>query len=216
MLKEARAKAGAHLTEDDGTPAELHPASSDASSQDAKGDEGQPVTLDEGHAAPKGVDHMNPKTLQALKLAEGADEAAIEAAVVTLSEERDTAVTRATDAELKLAEVEKATHDADVATRLDKAVELAEITPGERITLAEKDDAHRDAFLEARKGVKALTLGENGTGEKPTDSDDVTVELDERAKKLLTEGRAADYGQAIGLALSDDAAFAARYNAREL
>lgn len=213
MMREARAKLSAHaLSEDPGDPAANHPANSDGSSHPAKATEGQPVTLAEGHAATKGVETMNPKTLKTLKLAEGADEAAVETAVIALSEDRDAEKTRADAAELKLAETEQATHDEDVKVRLDKAVELAEITPGERITLAEKDDVHRDAFLDARKGVKAIKLGEKGSSEKGS-SDQAKradVELAEKTKTRMTKD-SVTYSVAMGLVLSEDLDLKTRY-----
>jgi hypothetical protein len=213
MLREVAAKAGVHNLNasevNDGDPAEPTNADSESDSQAAKDDEGQNVTLAEGDAATKGSDHMKSVALK-LNLAEDADEATIEAAVDKLTQEK-------TDAVDKLAESEKAKHDGEVEAKLEAAVTLCEITPGERIALAEKDDAVRDSFLEARKGMKAIELGESGSGKSGIDdeSDDPTAELDKASTKMAEE-RSIPYGEAMALVLSEDPALAARYANREI
>jgi hypothetical protein len=215
LLREVRAKASAHAldedTEDDGNPAVPTDASSEPASQDAKGDEGQPVTLAEGDAATKGSDPMKTVALK-LNLAEDADEKIILAEVVKLSDERDAAVN-------KLAEVEKAKRDAEIEATLTELVDGGHVLPGQKDSwtkLAEDSPESFAVFAANAKKVKAIELGEVGTSAgSETPSEDPTVELDERAKKLAEE-RSVPYGDAMTLALAEDPALAGRYNAREL
>jgi hypothetical protein len=208
-LQEARAKASAHkLTEDDGYPAETHPASSDGSSQPAKADEGQPVTLAEGDAATKGADPMK-TVIEALQLSEGADEATVLAAVKGLIDGK-------ASAELKLADVEKAKRAGEVEVELAEIEKLGNLTPGEKpefLTLAEeKPDVYAARVAERKalpEGTK-IQLGESGTSQGSATGDKTAdVELAEKAK-----ARAAKDGIGIGeaqkLTLSEDPDLAKR------
>jgi hypothetical protein len=125
----------------------------------AKGDEGQPHAGARAPVAPKGADHHMITVIQKLNLAEDASEAIVLAEVTKLVE-------RAETAEAKLAESEKAANAAAVKVRLDEALRLGEIDAAELTTLTEKDAVARDAFLEARKGVKHVDLTEHGQGSR--------------------------------------------------
>lgn len=197
----------------DSSPTGAQTASSAALSHDAKANEGHGAHLAEGDAARKGVDSPMKTVALKLNLSEDADEKTILAEVVKLEERVTLAETERDEAKTKLAESEKATHDADVNARLDAAVDLAEITPGERITLAEKDDAARDSFLEARKGMKAITLGESGSGERGDDSQyaDASVDLDEKSK-ARAKADSIQLAEAQKLVLAENEDLAQRYS----
>lgn len=206
-------------TEDPGDHAEPIDGSSDAASQFAKADEGQDVALADGDAVPKGVDSkMNPKTIKTLKLSEGADDVAIDAAVMALAEDRDAEKVRADAAEKTLAEVEKAKRDAEIEATLTELVDGGHVLPGQKeawTKLAEDSPESFAVFAVSAKKVKAIELGEVGTSEGGESStDDPTVELDNRAKKLA-EDRGIPYGDAMNLALAEDPALAARYHNRD-
>ena len=145
-----------------------------------------------------------------LNLAEDAAEEIVLAEVVKLSDERDAAV-------IKLAEVEKAKRDAEIEATLTELVDGGHVLPGQKdawTKLAEDSPESFAVFAANAKKVKAIELGEVGTsaGGEPV-SDDPTVELDNRAKKLAEE-RTIPYGDAMTLALTEDPALAARYHNR--
>ncbi len=205
---------------EDGNPAEDHLAHSDDRSHPAKDDEGQFVTLAEGDAATKGVDHpMNIKTLQTLKLAEGADDVAIDAAVMALAEERTAEKDRADTAELKLADVEKAKRSGEVEVELAEIANLGNLKPGEKaefVSLAEDKPEIYAARLAERKALKPntkLDLGVHGKGtegdEGPTKRAD--VELAERTNARMVKD-SIGYPQAMGLELSENDDLRVRYD----
>lgn len=151
-------------TEDDGSPVEPTPADSPAVAA-GETDEGQTVTLAEGDAATKGSESMKTVALR-LGLAEDSAEDVILAEVEKLAEHDAAETVRADAAEAKLAEAAEAAHKAAVAVTLDEAMNAGEITPAERETLLADDDAKRDAFLAARKGLKVIDLSERGSSDE--------------------------------------------------
>lgn len=195
----------------DSSPAGAPATSSAALSEDAKAKEGKGKRLAEGDAAQKGVDPMKTVALK-LNLAEDASEEIVLAEVVKLSDERDAAVA-------KLAEVEKAKRDAAIEATLTELVDGGHVLPGQKdawTKLAEDSPESFAVFAVNAKKVKAIQLSEVGTSEGGESStDDPTVELDNRAKKLAEE-RSIPYGDAMSMALAEDPALAGRYNAREL
>jgi Mu-like prophage I protein len=218
-LREAIRKASAHaLTEDPGDHAEPIDGSSDDVSQLAKVDEGQDVVLADGDAATKGSDPMKTVATK-LNLAEDAPEALVLAEVVKLAEHDAAETKRADTAETTLAEVEKAKRDAEIEATLTELVDGGHVLPGQKeawTKLAEDSPESFAVFAVNAKKVKAIELGEIGTSAgSESSTDDPTVELDNRAKKLAEE-RSIPYGDAMSLALAEDPALAGRYNAREL
>jgi hypothetical protein len=193
------------IDEDDGDPAESDHASSAVSSQAAKDDEGQPVTLAEGDAAPKGVDHMKSVALK-LNLAEDADETIILAEVVKLADERDAAVA-------KIAAVEKAARDAEVEHLLAELVDGAHILPGQKEAWKKLADDAPDSFTvfaENAKKSKAIELGESGDGSQPVEeSDDANTALAELAAKIAKD-RDLELGAAMDVALAERPDLASR------
>ena len=164
---------------------------------------------------------MNPKTIKTLKLAEDADDVAIDEAVMALAEDRDAEKTRADAAERTLAEVEKAKRDAEVERLLTELVDGAHILPGQKdawTKLAEASPESFAVFAENAKKTKAIELGETGSASVSASvseaSDDPTAELDARATKLAEE-RSIPYGDAMSQALAEDPALAARYHNRD-
>jgi hypothetical protein len=208
FLKEVRAKAAAHsYSEDDGSPVENNEADSDGGSPDAKADEGQTVTLAEGDAAPKGCDpSMNETIIKALKLTEESDEEAVEAAVVKLVEERDTARTQ-------LADTEKAKRDAEIEATLTALIEGGHVLPGQKdvwIKLAEDAPESFTAMAEERKSVKAIELGEVGQGGIPVEEpEDANLALAQLSEKIAEE-RKLDLGEAMSVALAERPDLASR------
>jgi hypothetical protein len=208
FLKEVRAKAAAHsLSEDDGSPVENNEADSDGGSPDAKADEGQTVTLAEGDAAPKGCDpSMNETIIKALKLAEESDEEAVEAAVVKLVEERDSARTQ-------LADTEKAKRDAEIEATLTALIEGGHVLPGQKdvwIKLAEDAPESFTAMAEERKSVKAIELGEVGQGGIPVEEpEDANLALAQLSEKIAEE-RKLELGEAMSVALAERPDLASR------
>lgn len=204
----------------DSSPAGAQTASSPAYAV-GMADEGHGAHLSEGDAARRGADPMK-TVINALKLAEGADESAIHAAVVKLAEERDTETKRADDATAKLAEVEKTKRAGEVAVELTEIEKLGNLTPGEKpefVTLAEdKPDVYAARVAERKalpEGTK-IKFGEAGTSASGSEaSDDPTVAVDLAAKKLAEE-RSIPYGEAMTLALAEDPALAGRYHNRDL
>ena len=208
FLKEVRAKAAAHsYSEDDGSPVENNEADSDGGSPDAKADEGQTVTLAEGDAAPKGCDpSMNETIIKALKLTEESDEEAVEAAVVKLVEERDTARTQ-------LADTEKAKRDAEIEATLTALIEGGHVLPGQKdvwIKLAEDAPESFTAMAEERKSVKAIELGEVGQGGIPSEEpEDANLALAQLSEKIAEE-RKLELGEAMSVALAERPDLASR------
>ena len=215
MLRQTRALAASHsLSEDpDGNPVETHPASSDGSSHPAKAGEGQPVALDEGHAATKGSDPMNSKLIKALKLSEDATDEAVEAAVVQLSEERDAEKTRADEAVAKVAEVEKAKRDAEVAATLSELIDGGHVLPGQKDTwlkLAEDSPASFDAMAEQAKHAKSIELGETGDGAKPETEVSPAEAIAIKATEI-SKTRKVDLAEATDIALAENPELKAAY-----
>jgi hypothetical protein len=206
-------------SEDDGSHAEPIDGSSEPASHPEKGDEGHPVTLAEGDAAKEGADSQMKTVIQLLKLSENADEPTIHAAVVKLAEHDAAETKRADTAEAKIAEEAKRVRAAEVDRLLSELVDGAHILPGQKeawAKLAEDAPASFDVFAANAKKVKAIELGESGSGKASEEtSDDPAVELDEAAKKLAEE-RKVPYGEAMTLALAEDPALAARYHNRNL
>ena len=199
-------------SEDDGDPVESADAVSEPVSQAAKGDEGQPLQLDEDDAAQKGSDSMKSVALK-LNLAEDADETTILAEVVRLAEDRDAEKGRADEATAKLAEVEKAKRDAEVDAKLTELIEGGHVLPGQKemwLSLAEAAPASFDAMAESAKKAKAIELGETGDGTPPADeSDDANTALAELAQKIASE-RKLELGAAMDVALAERPDLASR------
>jgi hypothetical protein len=217
MMREVRTKAAAHsLSEDDGNPAGTHPASSEPSSHPAKGDEGQPVALAEGDAATKGADSKMKTVIQKLNLDENAGEADVFAAVVKLSEERDSEKARADTAELKLAETEKASSIAAFTVKLDEKIKTeATIAPGERehyMKLAERDVELAEGEI-AHRTHKVIDTTEHGSGKRGSAGDDkrADVELAEKVRARISKD-GCDYATATSLVLSEDPDLKTRYD----
>ena len=219
LLREAFAKVRTHsLSEDDGNPAESHPASSDGVSQPAKADEGQPVALAEGDAAAKGVDPRMKSVIQKLQLSEDADESAILAAVVTLSEERDSEKTRADAAEARLAEGERAARTAAVEAQLSELIDGGHLLPGQKdemLALAEDSPSGFDRAVAVLKTSKALELGEAGTSEGGDANTDPEEALTVKASEIAKE-RGVDMATALDLALSENPTIADAYKATRI
>ena len=199
-------------SEDDGDPVEPADAVSEPVSQAAKGDEGQPLQLDEDDAAQKGSDSMKSVALK-LNLAEDADETTILAEVVRLAEDRDAEKGRADEATAKLAEVEKAKRDAEVEAKLVELIDGGHVLPGQKemwLSLAEAAPASFDAMAESAKKAKAIELGETGDGTPPADeSDDANTALAELAAKIAKD-RDLELGAAMDVALAERPDLASR------
>jgi len=171
--------------------------------------EGTPAALSEDPAAQKGADTRMKTVIQHLKLAEGASESDVLAAVVKLAEERDAEKTRAESAEVKLAEVEKAAAVAAFAGKLDEKIAGGFIGTGERETfvkLADEQSVELAESLIAARTAKVIDLGERGSDaggqEKPA-----TVELaDKSAGRAAKDGISLDKAQKLTLAEDPDLA----------
>ena len=188
-------------------------ASSEPASHDAKGDEGHNVALADGDADKKGGPIVDLKTLETLKLSEGADESAVSAAVMALSEDRDTQKGRAEAAEAKLAEEAKRIRSEAVERTLGELIEGGHITPGQKgemLLLAEDSPAGFDRAAEILKTSQAIVLGEVGTSQSGADEKPADVQLAERAKALHAAGKAASIALAQGMVLAEDPALAER------
>jgi hypothetical protein len=216
MMREVRAKAGVHVAaaedEDDGNPVEPAEAVSHDRSQDAKDGEGQTVTLAEGDAAEKGSDTVDPKIIEVLKLSEDADEAAVEAAIVTLSEERDSATARAEEAEGKLAEAEKVRRATEVEAKLSELVEGGHLAPGKRdelLAMAEESPSAFDTACELLKTAKVIDLTEHGTHEGADTDADPAADVEKRAL-ALAEQRGIEYSEAYAQAMASTPGLADR------
>lgn len=202
-------------TEDpDGNPVEPIPASSDGSSQPAKADEGQPETLAEGDAAPKGSDHMRTVALR-LSLAEDASEETILAAVTTLAEHDAAETERANAAEAKLAERDAAERKAAVERTLAELVEGGHLLPGQKdemLALAEDSPSGFNRACAVLKTTKAIDLSERGSDAAGQSFADASVELDEKSKDMAkAEGITLSEAQLRVLAADED--LARRYRA---
>ena len=211
LMKMARAKVGAHVstTEDpDGNPVVPDPASSDGSSHPAKADEGHPVSLDEGDPVTKGSDQMNPQTIKALNLSEDATDEAVAAAVLSLTEERDTAVKA-------LADEATAKHTAEIDASLTQLSEAGNLTPAER----EKWLAEPELLagrIDARKDMKAnsiVDLAEHGTHEGASDDGvDLAEDVSKRAI-ALAEAKGIDLAEAMAVEIAKTPGFAEQRHA---
>ena len=158
---------------------------------------------------------MNPKTLKTLKLSEDADDAAIDAAVMALAEERDAAVSKSTDAETKLAEVTKAARDKNVELVLSELIKGGHVAPGQKSTwlaLAEAAPEQFDAMAETAKQHKVIDLGEHGAsgGNEGSAYANPSVELAEKSKARAAKG-GTSYAEAERLELSENSDLAMRY-----
>jgi hypothetical protein len=208
MMAAARAKVGAHLTEDpDGNPVADDPASSDGSSQSAKADEGHEVTLDEGDPVPKGSDLMKSVALK-LNLSEDADEALVLAEVVKLEE-------RTIAAETALAEAAKAKHDSEVEAQLSELSEAGNLTPAEK----EKWLAEPDMLagrIDGRKDLPKYTIvdfDEHGTHKGGNvDGADPAADLSQRAMALAEE-KGIDLAEAMSIEITKSPGFAEQRHA---
>ena len=203
----------------DSSPAGANPAGS-MSVAACKDAEGRGVHLAEGDAAQRGVETtMNPKTMKTLNLAEGADDVAIDAAVMALAEERDTEKSRADTAENKVAEIEKAKRAGEVEVELSAIEKAGNLKPGEKaefLTLAEDKPEVYAARIGERKALKPNTIvdlavhgtGSQGDGDASKRAD---IELADLARARATKD-GIGYTKAMRLELSENTDLAARYD----
>ena len=191
-------------------------ASSEPASHDAKGDEGQPMTLADGSAEPKEGDHMKTVALK-LHLSEDSDEATILAEVVKLAEDRDAEKGRADAAEATLADEAKRIRSEAVERTLGELIEGGHITPGQKgemLLLAEDSPAGFDRACVILKTSQAIVLGEAGSGKAGDGSEyaDASVELAERSRARAAKD-GTTYAEAMRLTLAEDIPLAKRYDA---
>lgn len=181
-----------------------------------KGDEGEGVALSAAEDVTKGRSPMDPNTLTALKLAEGADEAAIDAAVLALAERAE-----AGDAALsELATVKQEARATSVEHTLSELISGGHVAPGQKdawLKLAEAAPEQFDAMAEAAKAHKIVELSEHGAPQTAGDSEgsqyaNASVELAETAKARAKQD-GISYASAERIVLSENTELAGRYEA---
>lgn len=199
-----------------------------------KAGEGDVTRLAEGDAAREGaethmktvIEYLNALGVDGIKLAEDASEADVLAGTMKLAEERDAHKAARISAEVKLADHEKQVRTEKATATVDALVEKGRVKPGRKDELLKLAEDAPEAFeitaaalAETAEG-SALKLGEKGTGKTTVEgsaleSDDVTVELAERAR-VRAERDHISPAEAMKLELSEDKDLADRYANRTL
>ncbi|MFA5123761.1 phage protease [Zavarzinia sp.] len=215
FLRELRGKIAAYSLADpppeDSDPTPDPAAVSEPVSHDAKGDEGDAIEASEAAADPKGAEPMK-TVIQALKLAEDVDEAAVLAAVQTIIDERDAVTT-------KLAEAEQAQRKQLAESKVDELISGGHLAPAEKptwLSLAEAAPEQFEAMSDAAKARKVIDLSEHGApatqGDEVGSYANASVELSEKAKTRASKD-GVTFASAMSLVLAEDADLAARYDA---